>query len=444
VDEAKQTLLQTKQYYEFVPVHYLVADRFGQSFVWEYSHAHNKEFIIENPDQPLVMTNFSLNRHLDKDRPPSAAAARNVCRRYCLLAEQFTTASGKVSEEFIKQTHRKVDAELPPSANKSRPPVRTFWHALYYPQQRRAQFSFYLRDEPVPEQPDRVRIVRSDYLEFQLTPTDHGQAPSPSPSVAQPSGAGTVKGNDAQQTVADRLTRGGATVKMAGGRVEAVNLDKAQELEPLLRLLPELPDLVELSVRNPKMDDTAMALVKGLPKLARIHLYSSGVGDEGLKVMKSLPSLRFLPLGGTKVTDAGLIHLAGLTRLEYVGLRATQVTDTGLVHIAGLTNLTGLDLSQTRVTDAGLAHLKGMTRLEILFLTGNKITDAGLARLEPLTGITGLFLGGTKVTDAGLVHLKGMRKLTKLNLTGTAVTDEGLARALKSLPFWITIQRDQP
>src|SRR4029077_5635545 len=35
VQEAKETLLLTKQYYEFIQVHYLIADRQGQSFVWE-------------------------------------------------------------------------------------------------------------------------------------------------------------------------------------------------------------------------------------------------------------------------------------------------------------------------------------------------------------------------------------------------------------------------
>src|SRR5262249_44313795 len=130
VDEAKQALLQTKQYYQFVPVHYLIADRFGNSFIWEYSHSHNKEFIIENPNQPLVMTNFSVNRHLENDRPPSAEMAKQVCKRYCLLSEQLGTGEGKVSDSDIKQTHQKVDCVLPPSADRSRPPIRTFWHAL--------------------------------------------------------------------------------------------------------------------------------------------------------------------------------------------------------------------------------------------------------------------------------------------------------------------------
>jgi hypothetical protein len=445
VDEAKEALLQTKQYYEFVPVHYLIADRFGNSFVWEHSHAHNKDFIIENPNQPLVMTNFSLHRRLENNRPPSAGRAKEVCRRYCLLAEQLSAAPEKMSEDFIKRMHKQVDAELPPAADKARPPVRTFWHALYRPEQRRVQISFYLRDEPLPDQRGKVRIVRSDYLEFELPPTDHTRAPIPSETVAAPPASGTNPAmDDEQQKTVAALTKEGATVKTEGGRATAVNLDNVQQLEPVLPLLHRLPNLAELSARNRKMDDARVALLKGLPKLARLHLFSSALGDDGLQVMKTLPNLTFLPAGGTKVTDAGLVHLKDLTRLEYLGLRGDRITDAGLVHLRKLTNLTGLDLSQTEVTDAGLANLQEMNRLQILILTGDNVTDAGLAQLEKLTTITGLFLGGTKVTDEGLVHLKAMSRLTKLNVAKTAVTEEGLARARRYLPTWLTVLKDQP
>jgi uncharacterized protein (TIGR03067 family) len=170
--EAKEALLQTKQYYEFVPVHYLVADRFGNAFVWEYSHAHNKEFIIENPNRPLITTNFSLHRYLDRNRPPTADQARKVCPRYCLLTEQLAGRTGKISEAFLKETHKKVDAVAPKSGAGLRPPNRTLWHALYFPEQCRLRISFYLRDEAVPDQPNKARIVRSDYVEFRVSPTD--------------------------------------------------------------------------------------------------------------------------------------------------------------------------------------------------------------------------------------------------------------------------------
>jgi hypothetical protein len=46
VAEAKEALLQAKQYYAFVPVHYLIADRFGNSFIWEHSQVRNHEYIL--------------------------------------------------------------------------------------------------------------------------------------------------------------------------------------------------------------------------------------------------------------------------------------------------------------------------------------------------------------------------------------------------------------
>jgi hypothetical protein len=163
VEEAKEALLQTKQYYEFLQLHYLIADRHGKAFVWEYSHAHNKEFIIEHPGQPLVTTNFSLHRYMKDGKPPTAAMAKEVCPRYCLLSEQLTPG-GKLSDETIKAVHKQVDATFPGFGG--RPPGRTLWHALYYPEERRVQFSYYLRDEAPAD--GKMKIARTEYLEFRL------------------------------------------------------------------------------------------------------------------------------------------------------------------------------------------------------------------------------------------------------------------------------------
>lgn len=166
-EEAKEALLTTKQYYEFVPVHYLIADRNGKSFVWEYSQAHNREYIIENPGKPLVTTNFSLHRHLDNAKPPAAKAVTKVCPRYCILTEQLDAHPEKLTVDLIKETHKLVDA----TRNATLPgrlPNRTLWHALYFPEQRRMQISFYLKDVPEAGQAGKTKIVRSDYMEFGL------------------------------------------------------------------------------------------------------------------------------------------------------------------------------------------------------------------------------------------------------------------------------------
>jgi hypothetical protein len=77
--------------------------------------------------------------------------------------------------DFIKETHKLVDATRPSAKDAPRPPGRTLWHALYFPEQRKMQVSFYLRDAADPDQPDKVRIVRSDYQEFSLRSAKPGK-----------------------------------------------------------------------------------------------------------------------------------------------------------------------------------------------------------------------------------------------------------------------------
>jgi penicillin V acylase-like amidase (Ntn superfamily) len=480
VDEAKQALLQTKQYYGFIPVHYLIADRYGKSFVWEYSYAHNKEYIIENPGKPLVMTNFSINQHLNDNKPPSADEARKECKRYALLTENLNTSSGLLSEELISQTHQRVDAVWSQAADPSRPPIRTFWHALYYPEERRVKYSFYLHDEPTAKDANTVRVVRTPYIEFRLDATEGGRASTAvvprraaAPAVAQPMPAvetkPEIKSSDDPTGVIARLKSGGATVIVENGQVVRLGLEtKVGDLSALLPLLRDLPELTLLNIQNETMNDASMAQLKGLSKLATLGLSSAAIGDEGLKVLKTLPALRTLTLGGTSATDAGLATVASLTQLESLGLRgtritdaglaqlktltnltslgltATNVTDAGLAQLENMTNLTELGLAETKVTDAGLSHLTRMTKLQVLNLRGDAITDAGLAQIGNLKTVAGLNLSGTSVTDAGLAGLKPLSRLTKLNLTKTAVTDEGAAQAKKFLPFWATITRDKP
>jgi len=473
VDEAKQALLQTKQYYGFIPVHYLIADRYGKSFVWEYSYAHNKEYIIENPGKPLVMTNFSINQHLNDNKPPSADEARKVCKRYALLTENLNTSSGLLSEELISRTHKRVDAVWSQAADPSRPPIRTFWHALYYPEERRVKYSFYLHDEAIATDPDNVRIVRTPYIEFRLYATEGGRASTAAtPRRAAAPAVETrpeIKSSDDPTGVIARLKSGGAAVVVENGQVVRLGLEKkVEDLAALLPLLRDLPELTLLNIQNETMNDASMAQLQGLPKLATLGLSSAAIGDEGLKVLKTLPALRSLSIGGTSATDAGLATIAGLTQLESLGMRGTRITDAGLAQLKTLTNLTSLGLTatnvtdaglaqletmtnltelglaETKVTDAGLSHLTKMTKLQVLNLRGDAITDAGLAQIGNLKTVAGLNLAGTSVTDAGLASLKPLSRLTKLNLTKTAVTDEGAAQAKKFLPFWATITRDKP
>lgn len=174
-DEAKELLLMTKQYYEIVPVHYLVADRHGKSFVFEHSQTRNREHVIENPGKPLVTTNFSLHRHLDGKTPPSAQKSKEICPRYCRIAERLAGESGKLTAEIIKETHKTADLVEPSPSGTKRPPHRTLWHALYFPEERKMQVSFYLRDEAPADAAGKSRIVRTPYLDFALKTSGAGK-----------------------------------------------------------------------------------------------------------------------------------------------------------------------------------------------------------------------------------------------------------------------------
>lgn len=164
VEEAKEALLMMKQYYSFIPNHYLIADRRGNSFIWEYSHAHNREYIVENPGKPLISTNFRIHQHMDGKFPPSAKQAKSVCNRYCTLSESIAAAQGKLTLDFIKKTHKVADMTMSSLFFGLRPPVRTMWHALYFPEQRKVQVSFYLGESREANQ----RVRRSEYVEVLL------------------------------------------------------------------------------------------------------------------------------------------------------------------------------------------------------------------------------------------------------------------------------------
>jgi Leucine-rich repeat (LRR) protein len=280
--------------------------------------------------------------------------------------------------------------------------VRTFWHAFYYPEDRKVRLSFYLRDEPIPGETTLIHPVMTDYLEFRLEPTgkdpDKAQAAATAPSEME-----------------TPLAAAGGKVKREGKRIVGVGFGDTANFAAALPLLRKLPDLEELNA-GAKMTSAELAKLADLPKLQGLGLQGAPVGDDALTVLKTLPALRQLNLGGTKVTDAGLEQLAGL-ELEWLGLKGTAVTD------------------------AGLPHLRKLKRIEGLNLADTAITDAGLEQIGSLTGITGLNVSGTKITDAGLVHLKTIPRLTKLNVTGTAVTEQGAKDAKKFLPFWATITR---
>ena len=95
--------------------------------------------------------------------------------RYCALAERIAAERDKLTVDFIKKAHKAAEITVPAALFAGKPPVRTLWHALYCPEQRKLQVSFYLGDEPDPDHPKKTRIRRSDYLEVVLASGNSGK-----------------------------------------------------------------------------------------------------------------------------------------------------------------------------------------------------------------------------------------------------------------------------
>jgi Acyl-coenzyme A:6-aminopenicillanic acid acyl-transferase len=144
VEGAKQALLVAKQYYIFVPCHFLVADRSGRSFVWEYSRGHNREHIIESETEgPLVCTNHLLHRWPDPTQlpndPASAGTAAFTYDRWRVL-DAHANDSAVVDAGQIRAHLDTVRFTFPA------PGVRTLWQAIYDLDDASIEVSFFIGD----------------------------------------------------------------------------------------------------------------------------------------------------------------------------------------------------------------------------------------------------------------------------------------------------------
>ena len=161
VDEAKDALLLAKQYYFFVPCHFVVADRSGASFVWEHSAAHNREAIVDGrrfDAGRTVCTNHLLHPRADwTDLPAEDGSMGTAALTYGRWAAlHAATSDGRVVDrDEIRRHLDEVRFEAPVIG------ARTFWQALYDVEEGSAEVSFYLRDEGRSLYTDPIRVALS-------------------------------------------------------------------------------------------------------------------------------------------------------------------------------------------------------------------------------------------------------------------------------------------
>ncbi len=163
VEEAKTALMATKQYYSFIPCHYIIGDHSGKSFIWEYSAGHNREHITDGGGQPQIITNHPIYKYSSLESLPKQEPGGGSFYRFRRMHEEMAKVGGKHSLENMKQTNLCVQAAAPakPLGHK---PNRTLWHSLYDAADLTLQVDFYLGEGASADAAPR----RSGYMSFTI------------------------------------------------------------------------------------------------------------------------------------------------------------------------------------------------------------------------------------------------------------------------------------
>ena len=164
-DEAKEALLSLKHYYSFIPCHYIIGDKTGKSFIFEFSPTRNRSYVIDG-DGPQCVTNHLVFHHPKIDEIPETGLGWSL-RRYKMLDEAIS-AEKKFTLEEIASINKSV--AVPPNVpgNPQYAPGRTLWYAQYDLDKLTLTVKFYLGEKPDPENENRVILEYSPPLMYEL------------------------------------------------------------------------------------------------------------------------------------------------------------------------------------------------------------------------------------------------------------------------------------
>ena len=167
VTEAKQAMLYLKHYYIFLPCHYIIADKFGKSFVFEFSPLRNRTFMVDG-DGPQCVTNHLISKYDSINQVPKGKnSIRGSFSRLEILRRECKKGSGFSLDE-IKKINAKVADQPYISNDRIYAPGRTLWHSIYDLDERKLSVKFYLGEKPDPKDKKKVIINYSDYVDFKL------------------------------------------------------------------------------------------------------------------------------------------------------------------------------------------------------------------------------------------------------------------------------------
>jgi predicted choloylglycine hydrolase len=175
VNEAKRIIRGNNVTMVAVPLHMLIADRSGSSFVAEMSGTDLTWKFTDNHGNPQVLTNHALWKYPDPGTFPDVPAsdAYDTFNRYQKLQEYITGHEGLFSTYDARSSMALVyaDTELGIEGGSKPLPMRTVWTTLFDLEDRSVQVQFYLHDQNKDPAADNPGLVFSPLFTFRLDNT---------------------------------------------------------------------------------------------------------------------------------------------------------------------------------------------------------------------------------------------------------------------------------
>lgn len=179
--EARDTLLANRHYFVMMPCIYLVADRNGNSFVFEPGLGGSEPRVTDTKNVPFVLTNHPLSSYPSIDafseKSSMLDSGTSSFERYRELACLLRESAAPYSVDDMKRINSSVAvsriiSHLPGNARASvaasKGLGRTLWHALYDALDLTLNIKFYTGEKALAAGGFEEKY--SDYFKFTLKP----------------------------------------------------------------------------------------------------------------------------------------------------------------------------------------------------------------------------------------------------------------------------------
>jgi len=201
-----------------------------------------------------------------------------------------------------------------------------------------------------------------------------------------------------------------------------------------LLFVSKLP-LVGLDIDRTNMSDADVDTICRFQLLETLGIANTKITEKGIAKLSSLPNLIDLQIGGPLLDDKTLSVVSKLEKLHSINLRDTEkVTAAGVTKLAAIPGLESLTLRNLKVGPELIGAVSEIKQLRQLYVDENKFPERAFQSLKQ-SGLNELKLRRSVLTDEHLEEIGELKSLRFLDLEQSiGFTQEGLSTFRKKHP----------